>query len=187
VPRSRAYTPAYLELSFVNYTDTIIEATLEIVIKNTSTGKIVYEETLNAMYDQAETSYLKTPVRVEWEGCSISLASGSYSISAVSTLKMTVGSDGQPATAEAGLGNFVLSIDPAAYQSIFFGNGFAFGTSQTECFQSVNENNQQSTRCLSGTAGWKVENNNLYLRINGKYYSCAIGSDGASLKLTEVK
>lgn len=146
-----------------------------------SSGSVVYSETIIADYQTGESTDGDAIQDVYWNGCSLLLNPGTYTLHAYSLL-MQYGSDtSDTLTVYSESHPYVVTLDPSSYKSLFFGNGFGFGTSALEHFQSVNEDGIQKTECLSGYAGFKVCDGALYLRIGGTddtWYKCGRSSNG---------
>jgi hypothetical protein len=113
----------------------------------------------------------------------VTLDAGTYKMAVNSTMYANVvdklTSDGQ---LYVGLSNISWSADPQIYNSDFFGNGLAIGTSSNHHFLTINENDVQTSEMISGDAGIKVSNGVLKLKINGNWYS--LGVNGSAITLT---
>jgi hypothetical protein len=160
---------------------------LKITITGTTTGE-VYSDSVQLFYNYGD----QEAQVVEWSGCSLQLQKDTYTISIESALRYTSDSDSAQCSFYSQLYGMTVSIDPSAYRSSFFGNGFAFGTSSLQHFQSRNITDSsgvktQCTECVSGDAGFSVEGGVLMFRIGGAWYKVSLNSAKTAIVLTEQK
>jgi hypothetical protein len=160
---------------------------LKITITGATTGQ-VYSEVVQLFYNDGD----KEAQDVGWSGCSLQLQKDTYTISVMSALKYNSDSDSAQCTFRSGVYAMTIAIDPSAYRSSFFGNGFAFGTSSLQHFQSRSITDSsgvktQCTECVSGDAGFSVEGGVLMFRIGGAWYKVSLNSAKTAIVLTEQK
>jgi hypothetical protein len=172
-------------INFSNATSTYFEVSLEITIREKTAGTLKYQDTVSTYYDYAETSQLTSPINAVWNGCSLSLGKGTYTLTVSSMVTITKRDDsGAMGNAGAEFGNFTLTIDPTAYRSMFFGNGFAMGSSLLQHIQTYNINGVQHSECVSGGAGWRVNDDGLQLKMGGTWY--VLSMKNGSIQYEEI-
>lgn len=182
----------YLRASNLGSGTCVLHNATEITISN-SKGLVVYSQDFALDFDVAENANATMPMTVNWPGCSVMLPADNYTFTITS--EITADSEQSSSSFEGlvstTLYQYTITMDPSAYRSEFFGNGFAFGTSEDQHFQSVSYTDSngapvQATRSVSGNAGFSVEGGVLKLRMGGQWYSCSYNSGAIKLTATTL-
>jgi hypothetical protein len=182
----------YLRASNLGSGTCIMHNSTEITITN-SKNTVVYSQDFTLDFDVAENANATMPMTAIWQGCSLMLPADTYTFTITSdiTASSEQSSSSFDGLVSTTLYQYTITMDPSAYRSEFFGNGFAFGTSEDQHFQSVSYADSngapvQATQCVSGNAGFSVEGGVLKVKMGGQWYSCSYNNGAIKLEKTTL-
>jgi hypothetical protein len=119
------------------------------------------------------------------ESISVKLDAGTYKLKAYSYMDAFVDKKSYLGSLDVVTNIYAMnvSIDPSIYRSMFFGNGFAIGTSLLQRSQMIVEDSIMDFTTVSGNGGIKVSSGVLYFKIGGSWYQ--VGVNGTTISLTK--